>query len=69
MPKVQSSSKSETKLVLFATERRHIQETRFVLDWITQHSPDAKLADKCQSVSSDLMDVLMAFPETAKTAK
>lgn len=70
MPKSESVSrggKSETKLVLFASERRHLKETLFVLDWIVMHAQAAE-ADLASEAQQKLADVLKNFPELEKPA-
>lgn len=69
MPKVQSSSKSGTSLVLFATERRHINETRHTLEWTAEHTDDTKLSVLCGETNDRLAEILKMLPEPEKTAK
>ncbi len=71
MPKVQSSSKTGTQLVLFAQERRYMRETRDALEWVAEHSDDADLSKLCSDICNDLGEALrlLAAPEKEVAAK
>lgn len=69
MPSLKSSSKSGKQLVLFATERRHLNETRYALEWVAEQSDDPDLAKLCSDTCDGLTEVLRRLPAQERATK
>ncbi len=69
MPKVQSSSKGGNTTVLFQTERRHLQEARYIMEWLAKYAADKYLSEVCAGAGVQLVEILKLLPEPEKTAK
>ncbi len=66
MPSLKSSSKSGDSIVLFATERRHINETRHTLEWTADHTKDEQLKSLCVETCVKLAEIGRMLPEPEK---
>lgn len=72
MPAIKSSSKTGTKLEVFASERRTLQKAQEVLDWISDHyTGDLELnetaGDAAKGIQQVLQGIATAAPVTAIT--
>ena len=66
MPSLKTSTKGGDVIALFATERRAMNSTYQVLDWLYQRLPNPEACDDCLAARDALSKVLPHFPEQEK---
>lgn len=65
MPAIKSSSKTGTKLVVFASERNAIQNARKAADWIAEHATNQELSKAAGEASDAIARLLSLLPKDA----
>lgn len=69
MPSLKTSTKGGDVIALFATERRAMNSTHQVLDWLYQRLTNPEACDDCLAARDALSKVLSHFPEKNVTAE
>jgi hypothetical protein len=68
MPKIQSSSRTGTELVLFADERKALTKATVTCQWIADHGPKGNAAAQAASIAAAIKQLLKELPSAERTA-